>query len=209
MIKKTLVVLSLLLTSVLAVAANFEAGKDYEVLPSAVATDDKSKVEVVEVFWYGCGHCYNFEPMVGAWQKKQDSQVYLKKVPAMWNGDMKLHARAFYAAQSLNKMPLMHNVIFTSMNVEGKRLRSESDIEKLFVKNDVDAETFKKVFNSFGVNSQVRLAESRSRSYRIQGTPEMVVNGKYRVSSNMTGSQSKMLEVVDFLVAKEKASLGK
>lgn len=207
MLKKTAMILTMLMASALTLAADFEAGKDYEVLPTAVATDDKSKVEVAEVFWYGCGHCYNFEPMVNAWQKKQDDNVYLKKVPAMWNGDMKLHAKAYYSAKSLNKMPAMHNALFTEMNVKGNRLRSEQAIKKLFEKNGVDGETFTKVFNSFGVNSQVRLAESRARSYRIQGTPEMVVNGKYRVSSSMTGSQAKMLKVVDFLVAQEKAAL--
>lgn len=207
MIKRIAVILTMALTSLTASAADYQAGKDYEVLPTAVATDDKSKVEVTEVFWYGCGHCYHFEPMVNAWQKKQDEQVYLKKVPAMWNNDMKLHAKAYYSAKSLNKMPQMHNALFAAMNVEGNRLRSEQAVATLFAKNGVERDTFDKVFNSFGVNAQVRLAESRARSYRIQGTPEMVVNGKYRVSSSMTGSQAKMLEVVDFLVAKEKAAL--
>jgi thiol:disulfide interchange protein DsbA len=190
-------------------AEQYTAGKDYEVLPAPVVTQDKKKIEVVEVFWYGCGHCYNFEPMVHAWEKKQGDDVLFKQSPAIWNNSMKLHARAFFTAKALGVSDQLNPAIFSEMNVKRKRLSSESEIAKLFVKNGVDEETFTKTFNSFGVTSQVSLADTRAKSYRIQGTPEMVVNGKYRVSSSMTGSQAYMLKVVDFLVEKERQALAK
>ena len=73
----------------------------------------------------------------------------------------------------------------------------------------MDAETFKKTFASFGVESQVKLADSRARSYGVQGTPEIIVNGKYRIASSLAGSQSKMLEVASFLIEKERKMLAK
>lgn len=188
---------------------NYEAGKDYEVLSVPVLTADKSKVEVVEVFWYGCIHCFNFEPMLAAWKGKTDNDITFNQMPAVWNKVMKLHARAFYTARALNVAAEVDKAIFQALNVDRKRLSSVSSIRDIFVANGISAETFDKTIGSFGINAQVQLAESRVRSYRIQGTPEMVVNGKYRVSASMAGSQKAMLAVVDFLVAKEKANLSK
>lgn len=198
-----------ILFSNVAIAEEFEAGKDYEVLPAPVITHDKSKVEVVELFWYGCTHCFHFEPMLNAWKAKQADDVDFLRVPAMWNSSMQLHAKAFYTAKALGVLDKMHPVIFHAMNVEHNRLRTEDAIAELFAKQGLDAEAFSKTFNSFGVNSQVKLAESRAKSYRLQGTPEMVVNGKYRLSTSLTGSQEKMLKVADFLIAKERAALAK
>ena len=122
---------------------------------------------------------------------------------------MKLHARAFYTAHALGIAEKMNAVIFSEMNVKKNRLKNEEAIAKLFVKNGVDKGKFSKTFNSFGVTSQVGLAESRANSYRVKGTPEIIVNGKYRVSSTMVGSQANMLKVADFLIAEERKKLGK
>lgn len=188
---------------------SYEAGKDYEVLKVPVLTADKTKVEVVEVFWYGCIHCFNFEPTLAAWASQADKVVVFKQMPAVWNKTMKLHARAFYTAQALGVSEAIDKAMFQALNVDRKRLSTLSSVRDVFVANGVTAETFDKTFNSFGINAQVQLAESRVRSYRIQGTPEMIVNGKYRVSASLSGSQKSMLDVVDYLVEKEKASLPK
>ena len=190
-------------------ADTYVAGKHYEVLSTPVATRDKTKVEVVELFWYGCIHCYHFEPVIQAWKKKQDSDVDFQSMPAMWNKDMILHAKAFYTAKALGNFDKMSEVLFNTMNVKKNRLKNEAAIKKVFVDNGVDAQKFDQVFNSFGVRSQVSLADSRARSYRLQGTPEMVVNGKYRISSTMAGGQAQMLKVVDFLVARERKAMSK
>ena len=200
-------VIFLMMVSPLSLAESFVAGKHYEVLPSPVVTRDKSKVEVVELFWFGCIHCFHFEPVIQAWKKQQADDVDFHSMPAMWNKDMQLHAKAFYAAKALGKFDQLSEAMFTAMNVNKNRLKSEKAIQSLFAKNGVDEASFKQVFNSFGVNSQVNLADSRARAYRLQGTPELVVNGKYRVATSLAGSQAKMLEVVDFLVAKERALL--
>lgn len=116
------------------------------------------------------------------------------------------HARAFFTAQQLNKSEELHSAIFSAMNVDRNPLASDEDIAALFAKHGVSQEDFDKAYNSFAVTSGVRLADSRARSYRVTGTPEMVVNGKYRTTGSMAGSQRDMLKVVDFLVAKERAA---
>ena len=96
--------------------------------------------------------------------------------------------------------------MFQAMNVDGKRLGSEAEIRKLFTSNGVSGDDFDKAFSSFGVSSQVRQANSRARAAKITGTPEMMVNGKYRISIRKAGSQANMLKLADFLIEKERAA---
>lgn len=190
-----------------AVVETFTAGEHYQQLAVPVRVDDPNKIEVAEMFWYGCAHCYSFEAALRPWAAQQQQDVNFVKVPAMWNDSMKLHAGMFYAAKQLKVLKEMHGGIFTAMHVEKKKFVREEEIQKFFADYGIAAETFNKTFNSFGVASQVKKSDARARSYQITGTPEMVVNGKYRVSSRMTGSQEKMLEVVDFLVKREREQL--
>lgn len=195
-----------LMLSVQGVNANtYVAGTHYEVLPAPVATRDKNKIEVVALFWYGCSHCFSFEPMLNTWQAQLPKDVDLHHMPAVWNGTMKLHAQAFYTARALGVMDKFHQPFFNAMHVERQRLANESSIEQFFVKIGADSKKFKNTFNSFGVNSQVKLAESRASSYRMQGTPELVVNGKYRISTSLAGSHSEMIKVAEHLIDKERA----
>ncbi|BFM10013.1 thiol:disulfide interchange protein DsbA [Simiduia litorea] len=187
----------------------YQAGVHYTVLDTPVRTADASKIEVTEVFWYGCGHCYHFEPLIQPWKKTLADDVAFVQSPAMWNGAMELHARAFYVAKALGVSEQMHSPLFEAMNVAGKRLANEAEIQEIFVANGVDADKFTKAFGSFGVTGQVRQADARARSYRITGTPELVVEGKYRVSAKEAGGQPQMLEVANFLIEKVRAERAK
>lgn len=207
-----LLVWSLCVTLVAAVVAHtahadsFEAGKHYEVLPQPVMTRDPSKIEVVEVFWYGCIHCFHFEPVVAAWKGKQPADVDFHGSPALWNASMKVHAQAYYTAEALGVLDKVHVPLFKAMNDDKKRLASMEEIEPIFTAAGVAKGDFEDAFESFGVVNQVALADSRARSYRVQGTPEVIVNGKYRVSASMAGGQAEMLKVADFLIAQERAA---
>ena len=183
----------------------FVAGQHYQVIKRPVRTSDPNKVEVVEVFWYGCPHCNSFRPVFNQWKQKQDDSVNIVRSPAMWNKSMVVHARIFYTAKALGLGKVMHKEIFDAMHIKRKRLLKEGEIYALFQKHNVSKEKFNKVFSSFGVNSQVQQAESRARSYGITGTPEVIINGKYRTSSRIAGNAN-IFEVIDFLVEKEKAA---
>lgn len=185
----------------------YVAGTHYQVLDTPVRTSNPNKIEVTEVFWYGCSHCYTFESAIIPWSETLAEGVNFVKSPAIWHPSMALHARAFYTAKALGVLDTLHSVIFQEMNLKKNKLANEDAIAKLFAANGVDPEKFKDTFNSFGVNSAVQQAESRQRSYQITGTPEMIVNGKYRVTARMAGSQPGMLKVVDYLIDLERASL--
>ena len=187
--------------------ALYAAGKHYDILEAPVTTNDPSKVEVVEVFWYGCPHCYHFEPLLTKWKEQQQDDVDFVSYPAIWNKKMELHALMFFTAQALGVMDKVHEPIFKAMVIERKRLDSPKKIEELFAGYGVSSEDFQKAFNSFGVKGKAKTAAKRSREYKITGTPEMVVNGKYRVSASMAGGQAQMLKVVDFLVEKERRKI--
>ena len=213
MIKRLLLSLTLLAPLALWVVApgasaqeEYVEGKDYELITPAVRTADPDKIEVAEFFWYGCGHCYTFEPVLSQWKKTLPEDVDFQGSPAIWNAKMEIHARAFYTAKLLGVLDTLHPVIFQAMNVDRKRLSSEEEIRELFTANGVAAEDFDKAFNSFGVSSQVRQANSRARAAKITGTPALMVNGKYHISTRQAGSQAGMLKVADYLIAKERAA---
>lgn len=188
-------------------AEQYEAGKNYLVLDTPVRTRDSSKVEVVEVFWYGCSHCYSFEPLIKQWSKGQPEDVDFWQSPAIWNGAMKLHAQAYFTAKALSVLDKLHEPIFTALLVERQPLGNAKQIENLFANYGVDRKEFQKTFDSFSINSQVKQADARARSYKVSGTPEVIVNGKYRVTARLAGGQPEMLSVINFLVDKERQQL--
>ena len=183
------------------------AGEDYDVISPAIRSAEPDKVEVHEFFWYGCGHCYNFEPLVVQWKKTLPEDVIVKGSPAIWNKPMELHAQAFYTAEVLGVLDDVHLPLFQALNVDGKRLQSEKAIGALFAQHGVDRKEFSRAFNSFGVGSMTRQANARARAARVTGTPEMMVNGKYRITTRKAGSQANMLKIADFLIEKERAGL--
>ena len=183
---------------------NYVEGTHYERLPRPVPTVDADRIEVAEVFWYGCSHCYDFEPLFQEWKKTVGDDVVVIKSPAMWDkqGVMANHARIYYTAKALDVLDKISPAAFRALNVEGNPLRTEDAIAALFTENGVSREDFDRTFNSFGVTSSVRQAEARQRSYQVKGTPEVIVDGTYRISTRMAGSHEAVLKVADFLIGK-------
>jgi len=194
----------LLLTSGGASALELKEGVQYKLLKPAQPTDvAPGKVEVVEVFWYACGHCYALEPMVESWNAKgRAPYVQLVRLPATWNELLKTHARVFYTAEILGKLPQLNPLIFRAINVERKRLDTPESIEAFFVANGVSKADFQKAFSSFAVESRLRRAEDLNRRYRITATPTFVVNGKYVTDVSMSGSEDNLFKVLDELAAR-------
>lgn len=203
----------LLLLAPLTVAVNaqpsrYVAGTHYTVLDNPVRTGVPDQVEVLEVFWYGCGHCFRFQPLVENWEQNKPEFVHFERFPAIWNSLMEVHAQAYYTAVTLDAVDQVHEAIFDAINLRGNRLQNEDQLADLFAANGVDEAAFREAFNSFGVRSRVNQAESRMAAYQIRSTPNMVVNGKFLVSTNQSvTTQQEMLNVVDFLVEQEGAAL--
>lgn len=203
---------SLLAAALLAPApalAQFTEGTHYEAISPPVRTRDPSKIEVVEVFSYHCPHCFHFEPMLQAWEKKLPADVAFVQTHAMWNAQMEPLIRGYYAMQALKVQKQAHMSVFNAIHRDRKPLARAEDWAALMAVHGVDEARWLATWNSFGVVSAVKQAESQARAYKISGTPEMVVNGKWRVSSNTAGGQQGMLQVADFLIEKERAARGR
>ena len=188
----------------------YEEGKHYTVIKTPVRTITPGKIEVSEVFWYGCSHCFSFEPSLEAWSKVAPADVALIKVPAIWRDVMNLHARMYFAVENLGLYKKANMKIFEAMNTGSKKkFSNENEIAEYMTQFGVTKEEFLKVFNSFSVKSQAQQADSRARGFGISSTPSMVVNGKYLVSPRSAGSHEDMLKVVNYLVDKERPTLKK
>ncbi len=189
-------------------AERFVEGVHYEAIEIPVDTRDNTKVEVVEMFSYACIHCFNFDPYVKAWQAKQGEQVDFHLVPAIFNPDWERLAQVYYTAETLDVNAAVHEPMFEGIHVKQQDLRQPELLKPLFAEHaQVDEDDFDAAYNSFSVRSRVQQAKARVRAYRITGVPTMIVNGKYRIDGKMAGGNAAMLEVVDFLVAKEQAAL--
>jgi thiol:disulfide interchange protein DsbA len=178
--------------------------EQYKLLQPAQPTNvAPGKVEVVEVFWYACGHCYLLEPKLVAWDAKgRPANAQLVRMPATWNNTLKTHARVFYTIELLGK-PQLHEEVWREINVKRNRLDTPAAIETFFTSHGVSKPDFQKAFAGFSVDSKIMKAEDLNRRYKITGTPTIVVNGKYVTDVGMAGSEDKLFEVINALVAKE------
>ena len=197
----------LLFFSSCAQAEEFVAGRHYEILDSPSVTRDPYKVEVVEVFWFGCNHCYALESYIQPWKKTLPKDVDFWKSHATWNPTLKIHARLFYSAKALGIEDKIIPGAFTAIQREGRFLTGNSELEYFFRGFGVEKEKYLSVSNSFGVNNAVKQADNRMRQWTITGVPTLIVNGKYKVSGTREVGTDRLLDVVDFLIEKERRFL--
>jgi len=196
----------LLSTSAAFAAIQPEQGVHYKLLKPAQPTNvAPGKVEVVEVFWYACGHCYVLEPKLEAWDKNgRPANAQLVRLPATWNNLLKTHARVFYTAELLGKQNL-NAEIWREINVKRNMLATPDAIEAFFTSHGVSKADFNKAFAGFAVDSKIMKAEDLNRRYKITGTPTVVVNGKYVTDIGMAGGEEQLFQVINALVARESA----
>lgn len=185
---------------------NLTAGKDYQTVSPAQPTADPAKIEVVEVFWYGCPHCYHLEPSMERWLKSKPDDVRFVRMPATLNNTWRLHAQAYYTAEVLGVEDKVHLPMFKAIHEQGLTLNTKAALAGFFNQFGVDESTFHKTFDSFAVESRLQRTDKLLRSYKISSVPTLVVNGKYWTNGKFAGSSSNMLDVVDQLVERERRS---
>ena len=158
----------------------YSEGKHYRRMTTSQGTSSSpDKIEVAEIFWYGCPHCYDFDPILASWSKDLPADVTFVKIPVIWNPTNQVHARLMYTAEALGVLDEAHGAMFTAIHRDGKMLTDESDMIALFANFDIDEETFREAYKSFGVTSAVKRAENLTRRYGIRSVPVLVINGKY------------------------------
>jgi thiol:disulfide interchange protein DsbA len=187
-------------------ATNWEVGKNYFVIDPPQPTASGDKVEVLEVFSYACSHCANFQPY--AEQLKQSLPAYanFSYMPAVFNADWEPYARAFYTAKSLGVLDQTHQALFDALHRDHIPLRTIDDLAGFYVQHGVDKAKFLAESASFEVESKLSRANEIVKKDGIDGTPSVVVNGKYRVTGASAGGYPQLIELVDWLVKKEHAS---
>lgn len=188
-------------------ATEFVEGKDYFLIDPPVPSRAGDKIEVVEVFGYSCPHCAHFAPLVTEWTKRQKSDVQFELVPAAFGGIWDAYAAVYFTAATMGVADKAHDEFFKALHEDKMPVRNLEDIAQFYAdRTGVNKDEFLSTIESFPVNDKVADARQRGRAYGVEGTPTMVVNGKYRVMAGQGGFK-RMLQVTDFLVEKERASL--
>ena len=176
-----------------------EEGFDYRLLPIAQPVEIKGKVEVIEFFWYGCPHCYDFEPELSSWVKRQPKDVVFKRVPVAFRDDFMPHSQLFYALEAMGKGDALNEKVMYAMHKENKRLLTEPEIADWVASQGIDRNTFLATYRSFAVISKARAAKQMAEAYRIDGVPTIVMQGKYVTSPSIAGTKAKAILVMDYL----------
>ncbi|CAG9175809.1 thiol:disulfide interchange protein DsbA/DsbL [Cupriavidus pampae] len=195
----TIAAVSGLLMTAPAVQAAPTEGKDYQVL-KAPQPVPAGKIEVTEFFWYGCPHCYDFEPELEAWVHKQGKDVVFKRVPVAFREDLLAHTKIFYTLEALGKLEALHGKVFEAIHKDRKRMLSTDEIADFMAKNGIDRKQWVDTFNSFSVTTNAQRANKIADAYKIDGVPTVVVQGKYVTSPSIAGTKGAAIQAMDFLV---------
>jgi len=205
MLKALIAAALLTVAAVPALAEDYVSGQHYQLVSPPQGTSTGDKVEVVELFWYGCPHCFQFEPVVDHWLENKPANVEFVRMPAVFARNWEVHARAYYACEQLGVLDKVHKPLFQALHVDKRRLFTQEELAAFFAELGVPEADFNTAYDSFDVDKKTRHAIAMTRAYGISGVPSLVVNGKYRSSAQAAGTYEDLLKVVDHLAAKESA----
>ena len=183
--------------------ASWEEGKSYFPVnpPQPTATGDK--VEVLEVFSYACPHCAHFQPYAEQLKQSLPAGAAFTYMPAVFNPSWEPYARAYYTAESLGVVDKTHQALFDALHRDHLPLRTIDELAGFYAQNGVDKAKFLATSASFEVESKLSRAQTIVKADGVDGTPSIVVNGKYRVTGASAGGYPQLIELVDWLVQKE------
>jgi len=202
-LKKSLFLLLILcLSPATLMADEFKEGVEYTTFarPFPVITGDK--IEVREIFWYGCPHCFNLEAPLNKWrQESMPANAEFVRMPGIFRENWIPYARAYYAFEALGQTEKLHHAMMNVIHVKKKRLTTKDQIADFIATQGVDRKEFLDAYNSFSVDSLSRQAGIMTKRYGITGVPSIVVDGRYLVSASHTG-KGQLFNVVNYLVEK-------
>ena len=197
--------------------AQFKSGVHYIDLPFGESVSSGKRVEVREFFWYGCPHCYTFEPILNRWLGKKPAAVDFVRSPAFLTATERhaqnpqqlsdirrfyLHARAYYAFEKLGVTHKLHRAFFESLHMHKQPLNNLPQLMAFVKRHGINPSKFKSAMNSFSVDSQINYSRQLEMTYQIPGVPILVVDGRYMTSPKRAGGPDKAIEVVNYLVKK-------
>ncbi len=204
MLRKLSIGLTLLILSInIAIAATFSEGVEYIKIDKPVKTSNPEKVVVTEMYWYGCPHCFRFEPYLNKWIETMPEGVDIEKLHSVLNPGWMEHARASFALKMMGIEKKINPEIFKEIHLKRKRLGTVDEMASFVASHGVDEKQFREYYHSFPVDTLIRKSKTNERKYGHRGVPAVIINGKYRTSASQAGSNARMIEVIDYLVAKE------
>lgn len=179
-----------------------EEGRHYVRLqtagPVTLPTPDK-KVEVIEFFWYGCSHCFAFEPLIEAWARRVAPDVHFRQLPFAFIGPLE-HQKLFYALEELGQRDALQRRIFNAIHIDRQRINTEAEITNFVAAHGVDRAKFAEAWRSFGVNTKLSRGKQLSNAYKIDGVPSIGIQGRYYTSATLAGSHERALAVANYLI---------
>jgi thiol:disulfide interchange protein DsbA len=190
-------VLSALVLASLAPARALAQARPFTEISPPIPVDGAGKIEVAEFFWYGCIHCYNLEPNIESWLKRMPADVSFRRIPAVFNQRMAEDAAIFYSFESMNLIDKLHKPLFDAIHKGGLKTADRGAFTEWLQKNGVDGAKFADVMKSFGVQSKVRRAAQQTVASKIDGTPAMLVHGRYSISAEQAGTRDGFMKAVD------------
>jgi thiol:disulfide interchange protein DsbA len=178
------------------------AGQDagYTVLKNILPVEIPGKIEVAEFFWYGCIHCYNLEPVIEAWVPRLPADVYFRRIPAVFNDRWALDASLFYVFEVLGVLDKLHRPFFDAIHKDHLRTDSAPALAEWLTKHGLDPKKVEDTLKSFGVQSKVRRAAQLTKASAIDGTPALMVQGRYTISTDQGRTREGMLANADGLI---------
>jgi len=201
--------MKLLLTILLALisftaAAEPQLGVEYISSQQAIPTENPTKIEVVELFWYGCPHCYVLDPQLSAWVRKLPKDVEFKRLPGIARPEWVPGAKAFYAMETLNLTEKLHSALFAAIHKQ-KVINPSDDaglVDWITKQGGLDRKKVEEAYNSFSANTKVMHAAQVFRNSGATGVPTLMIEGKYLTSSTIAGGNDEALKAADYLIEK-------
>lgn len=173
---------------------------EYRVLASPQPVETGASIEVIDFFWYGCPYCNELQPALFDWIKNKPADVTVRHVPVILKDTWAPHARIFYTLELLGELERLHLAVYHSYHVEQLYMSKPDVMEQWAVKNGIDPRRWKDAYYSPEVDAKIARAAQATKRYDIQGTPSIVVDGRYLTSSSMTPTVRGVISVLDDLV---------
>ena len=175
-------------------------GTDYLTLKTPLVLPKTGKVEVIEFFWYGCPHCFAFEPTIEPWIAKLPADVHFRRVPVQFDALKEIHQQIYFTWEALGLVDAMHTKTFNRFHVQRKPINNEADMLAFAQENGLDVAKVKQTWESFGVSTKGAQAKQLTEDYRVDGVPMIGIHGRYTTAPSMNGS-AECLQTTDALVA--------
>ena len=177
-------------------------GVNFKTTKNIIPTESTDKIEVVELFWYGCVHCFNMDPYLDEWADNLPKDVTFKRIPAIPRKDWIESAKAYYALETLGVVNKLHEKLFDAIHKEKSLKHNDTRalIKWISVNGKLDKKDVESAFNSFSMKAKL------SRSYKIfksagaTGVPTMIIDGKYFTSSTMAGGEQNAIDIMNFII---------